>query len=218
MKQDQPFIKLGDYDIAPIRERLLAEPEAAWSRKVAQKAGNWPHRDARHLSLANSLDGRHHDAIVFPAYARYEDLVKPLLRTVSQWLGRGDRVVRVQFAWLGAGSSIAAHRDTAITLLYSHRVHVPIASNDDVEFHCGDESVCMREGEVWTFDNTRKHAVDNRGDTPRIHMIADFAEPLPPSTWLPYLKQRLYKVRTGEWSAHRALAREHGARNGRIRI
>lgn len=216
MKQPTPFVSLGEYDIGPLKSRLAAEPESAWKKSVAVQRGNWPHRDARHISLANDLDGRHHRATIFPKYADYEDLVKPLLRQIAARLNRGKKVLRIQFAWLGAGSTIAPHRDTSVTLIYSHRVHVPIETNDQVVFECGDESVNMREGEIWTFDNTLRHAVYNRGESPRIHLIADFAEPLPISAWLPYVKHRFYRLRKGDTRAHRRLVRESGAHPGTI--
>jgi hypothetical protein len=216
MKQDTPFVALGRYDIGPLKARLAAEPESSWTSAVAVQRGNWPHRDARHIALANDLDGRHHQATIFPRYAEYKDLITPLLRTIASRLNRGKNVMRLQFAWLGAGSVIAPHRDTSVTLVYSHRVHIPIATNDQVIFECGDESVNMPEGEIWTFDNTLRHAVYNKGDTPRIHLIADFAEPLPLRAWLPYMKHRLYRLRKGDTRAHRRLVREAGARVGTI--
>ncbi len=216
MRQKTPFVGLGDYDVEPLNTQLMAEPDSAWTQSVARKTGNWPHRDARHLSLANDLDGRHFKATVFPKYAEYEALLIPLLRTISTRLNRGRKVMRIQFAWLGAGSSIEPHRDTSITLVYSHRVHLPLLTNDHVTFECGDESVVMREGQIWTFDNTLRHAVYNRGETPRIHMIIDFTEPLPVSAWLPYIKHRLYRLRTGDTRAHRELAQGAGARPGSI--
>ncbi len=216
MRQEQPFIPLGTYDTWPLKEQLLAEPDSAWTRSVAEQEGNWPHRDARHISLANDLDGRHFRATIFPKYAEYEALLVPLLRTIAARLARGKKVVRIQFAWLGAGSAIARHRDTSITLLYSHRVHVPVETNDQVTFECGEQSVIMREGEIWTFDNTLRHAVHNRGETSRIHLIVDFTEPLPVRAWLPYLKHRLYRLRIGDSRAHRECARKAGAQSGSI--
>jgi len=216
MRQEQPFVPLGTYDVQPLKDQLLAEPDAAWTRSVAKQKGNWPHRDARHLSLANDLDGRHFRATIFPKYTEYQALITPLLREIASHLGRRRKVLRVQFAWLGGGSTIAPHRDTSITLLYSHRVHLPIVTNDFVTFECGKDSINMREGEIWTFDNTLRHAVYNRGDSPRIHLIADFTEPLPVKAWLPYLKQRLYRLRIGDTRAHRELARSSGARTGSI--
>lgn len=216
MRQPRPFIQYGSFDIKAIKDRLAAEPDASWTRSVARQEGNWPHRDARHISLVNDLDGRHFRPTIFPKYEEYAELMGPLLRTIATRLNRGDRVQRLQFAWLGPGSTIAPHRDTSITLLYSHRMHVPISSNEDVVFECGDDSVVMREGEIWGFDNTLRHAVYNRGETPRIHLIADFAEPLPLAAWLPYLKHRLYRLRNGDTRAHRALARSAGARSGSV--
>ena len=210
MRQEQPFVPLGTYDVQPPKDQLLAEPDAAWTRSVAKQKGNWPQRDAHHLSLANDLDDRHFRATIFPKYANYQPLITPLLREIGSRLGRGGKVVRVQFAWLGGGSTIAPRRDTSITLLYSHRVHLPIMTNDLLTVECDEDSINMREGEIWTFDNTLRHAVYNRGDMPRIYLNADFTEPLPVRAWLLYLKQRLYRLRIGDTRAHRELARNSG--------
>jgi len=36
----------------------------------------------------------------------------------------------------------------------------------------------MKEGEMWEINNMREHAVRNDGETPRVHLIVDWALPL----------------------------------------
>lgn len=218
MKQSVAFRNLGRFDVSAIQRQLHSEPDESWSKSIAKKKGNEVHRDAKHISLINDMDGRHYRGSIYPKFVEYEPLVMPVLKHAHRQLGEHTWLVRLQFAWTGPSYSIFPHRDTATTLLHAHRVHVPIASNPSVEFICGDESLVMGEGEIWCFDNSRTHAVHNRGTTPRIHMIADFAEPLPISAWPRYLQDRLRRVCNGNYFYNRRLVRKHGARPGRVSL
>ena len=55
-----------------------------------------------------------------------------------------------------------------------HRIHVPIITNDEVVFSVGGEELNMREGEMWEINNATLHAVENRSEQDRIHLIVDW--------------------------------------------
>jgi hypothetical protein len=53
------------------------------------------------------------------------------------------------------------------------RYHVVLQGLPGSLFHCGDETVCMKTGEVWAFNAHVQHAVVNNSADDRIHLIAD---------------------------------------------
>lgn len=82
---------------------------------------------------------------------------------------------------LGAGARIREHRDYDLGLPDSDlRLHVPIATDENVEFLLDGRRVPMRPGECWFLDLSRPHRVDNFGGRPRVHLVLDCR----PSPWL----------------------------------
>lgn len=75
---------------------------------------------------------------------------------------------------LGPNSHIKRHMDRGPLTSKTHRVHVPILTNEKCIFSVGDEKRNIKAGEVWIIDNVGKyHSVSNNGDTYRIHLIID---------------------------------------------
>jgi hypothetical protein len=71
------------------------------------------------------------------------------------------------------GGKILPHHDRggwhAETMNY--KVYVPLKANPECVNRCEDESVVMKPGEVWTFDNLKVHSVENNGETERVTLI-----------------------------------------------
>jgi hypothetical protein len=56
---------------------------------------------------------------------------------------------------------------------FPNRFHCVITSNSDCWFEAGGETVCMRPGELWWFNQKVEHGVRNAGNTDRIHLLFD---------------------------------------------
>src|SRR3954462_2556903 len=80
---------------------------------------------------------------------------------------------RTRLMRLDGNAEATSHTDTNYYWSQHARVHVPIVTDDDVRFICGEKSVHMRAGEAWIFDTWRKHNVLNPNPTRRIHLVAD---------------------------------------------
>ena len=80
----------------------------------------------------------------------------------------------VRLLRLHAGSKVREHRDPDLGLDGGElRIHVPVATSDDVEFVVASRKLVMREGEVWYIDFSQPHRIDNRGTSDRIHLVID---------------------------------------------
>ena len=80
----------------------------------------------------------------------------------------------VRLLKLAAGSSIKEHRDGGLSAVHGEaRVHIPIVTDDDVEFFLDGELVPMLAGETWYLDLELPHRVDNRSSRDRVHLVID---------------------------------------------
>ena len=74
---------------------------------------------------------------------------------------------------LAPGAEVPVHIDSHYYWRTHIRIHIPIITNPDVLFTCGDETVHMAPGECWVFDSFMRHEVHNRGAETRVHLVLD---------------------------------------------
>ncbi|WP_020408648.1 aspartyl/asparaginyl beta-hydroxylase domain-containing protein [Hahella ganghwensis] len=75
---------------------------------------------------------------------------------------------------LHAAAEIKPHRDLGLSAKYGEaRLHIPIESNELLEFRINDELVPMQEGELWYLNVDQTHQVLNKGSRERINLVID---------------------------------------------
>lgn len=80
----------------------------------------------------------------------------------------------VRLMGLYPGSRILEHKDYDLAFEYGAiRMHIPIVTNDKVEFYVNGKYVDMREGECWYLRLSDPHRAFNGGSANRVHMILD---------------------------------------------
>ena len=83
-------------------------------------------------------------------------------------------VTCVRLMRLTPGSVIKEHHDNDLAAEEGvARIHVPVATNDRVEFLLNGTPVTMKPGEAWYLRLADPHAVANRGDADRVHLVID---------------------------------------------
>lgn len=87
----------------------------------------------------------------------------------------GEVLARSRLMRLAAQSEVTAHVDFNYHWYNRVRIHIPIITNPEVIFYCGDEQVHMQAGECWIFDSWRRHKVVNSSDLDRVHLVVDTA-------------------------------------------
>ena len=85
-------------------------------------------------------------------------------------------VIRAMVAKLVAGGKILPHIDLAPDFAATHRIHVPLVTNDMVDFEVGGEIFHLQEGVAYEISNLDAHGVHNRSAEDRIHFIFDYFE------------------------------------------
>lgn len=75
---------------------------------------------------------------------------------------------------LAVGAEIKPHSDHCLGYEDgSFRLHIPIITNNEVEFILDGNRIIMNEGECWYIDANFIHSVANRGTIDRIHLVID---------------------------------------------
>jgi hypothetical protein len=129
----------------------------------------------------------------WPQQRRLEDgKIRPSMVTDLEWHDFGRRtdetVRRIMFtdfqgcrayqrmlSVVMPGHSIPAHIDEQDSKFVC-RVHVPLTSNHDSFFFIEDTPFNFNPGFAYRVDTTKRHAVTNDGETPRIHFMFDVGE------------------------------------------
>lgn len=112
-----------------------------------------------------------HESVNWPALNKLPQarlIIFNLMRFVE-----GERLGRVLITRTKAGGRIIPHVDGGSHAAYYDRYHVTLQNLAGSSFRCGGESVYMRPGETWWFDNAVEHEVINNSADDRITMIID---------------------------------------------
>lgn len=168
-----PWTKLPFFfDPAGLRADVEAIPAEDWVQHFNQQdyEGQWS-------SIAlRSRSGRSDEIIPMGEVFDFRDTVLlaqcPHLRAVVETFKIPKKSVRL--LRLHAGSRIKEHCDRDLGLADGElRIHVPVATNDKVEFVVANRRLILREGEAWYIDFSQPHRIHNRGASDRIHLVID---------------------------------------------
>jgi hypothetical protein len=181
--------KLGQVNIAALKEAVAAIPEEMWEAENANK----PNRrfDAldttRHIMfrfVRSFRDWR--NSFDQPLWDDWKPLVEPLLRAATEPYGYAHGAFpRVMLARMAPGGVIHPHRDENPAAKWPHKIHVPLQTNEDVTFYVDGVAYHFDEGEAVEVNNMGLHAVENRGATHRIHLIFEYYDlDQPDPAWL----------------------------------
>lgn len=182
MNFDDNFRRIGSANIEPIKALIAELDSERWQYEAHYKA----HCDTQSILLVHDSDFRHTNPTRHPALQIFGSVIRPILaiaadfydestkgRVLTEKFGTGY-FIRANLARLLPGATIAEHRDMNFSFTHSHRVHVPIITNDQVRMTVGGEILNVPEGEIYEINNRRVHSVCNSGDEPRVHLVLDY--------------------------------------------
>ena len=161
-----------DQDVSELKAKVGQLTEADWAQSDRHTQFDI-HKETQSIQLLG--DDMSHTP---PQKTRYFDLfaadVAPIIERLRDHFGNQGVFIRVLIARLNAQSEIKPHVDKGYSLINCNRVHVPLFTNDQVQFSVGGESRTLNEGEVWEINNADVHAVTNASNSPRVHLIIDW--------------------------------------------
>lgn len=107
-------------------------------------------------------------------YVKPTEACTPYLKTlIESWTEAGLYPCRARLTLLKPGGATSWHQD-APDWMYSVRIHVPIVTNTGCLFETKDEAEHLpSDGSAYFVSVNRQHRVVNRGETDRIHLIAN---------------------------------------------
>ncbi|MEI9994730.1 MAG: aspartyl/asparaginyl beta-hydroxylase domain-containing protein [Rhizomicrobium sp.] len=176
MKLPERLIELFDY---PVGDIAAAMPDAAsplWDVNPYRQTKHAVHSQTRSIIFEWISDSWQpgQEAIVL-----HSDPAPPALTRAAyacaETLNRryNGQIIRLLLAELKPRAKVAPHKDRGPGVVLVHRLHVPVVSNPGVKFFIDDVAHYLEPGIAYEFDNTRRHAVDNDSDSPRIHLMCD---------------------------------------------
>ncbi|HTU10247.1 MAG TPA: aspartyl/asparaginyl beta-hydroxylase domain-containing protein [Allosphingosinicella sp.] len=164
-----------DFDPAPLAADLAAFGEADWTRHFVRDnyEGDWsaiPLRAAEGETHPIRLIGQ---LTMVKRFVDTHFLARaPAIAAVLARLGGSPKAVRLMR--LRPGALIREHSDPDPEVdRPGVRLHVPIVTNDAVEFHLSGRPVHMAPGELWYLRLSDPHRAANRGTTDRVHLVID---------------------------------------------
>ena len=169
----EQFRDICGVDISPVLERVRLIPETEWEAENATKENNFSVFSQTHHIIARFSGGQEPESYYSTDFwSRWSDVLTPVIDAVTAHYGfvQPD-VSKVMLARLAAGGKIDPHYDVGITNHLTHKIHVPIVTNDKVWFHVGTKRFQLSVGRAYELNNTKLHSVVNRGDAARTHLI-----------------------------------------------
>lgn len=83
-------------------------------------------------------------------------------------------LLSVRLLRLSPGSVIKPHKDYCLGYEDDNfRLHIPIVTNDLIEFKLDGEQLKMLPGECWYTNVNFTHSVSNKGEIDRVHLVID---------------------------------------------
>ena len=183
------FVHIGNIDVADLKQRVLELREDQWQGEAFRQQRYEVHRDTQTVPLVFDPDFRHTHPTRLPALQMFESVLRPALKMAADHFDdspTGRKLfdeygmgyfVRANLVGLKPGGEITEHTDNNFSLVHSHRLHLPIITNEEVEFTVGDETINMKEGELYEINNRHLHSVKNAASTNRVHLIMDYVIP-----------------------------------------
>lgn len=178
----QHFIRLGEADVLPLRLQLDLHPEL-WNQNTARTtlegsahteiSDVWLRwRPPHELVSGDSYNEKFAELMWYPAIAALS-AARTILMNIMARIG-GTALGGALITRIPSCGQVKPHTDAMSwhANYYNVKVYTTIKSNPNCVNWTAGESLVMKEGECWSFDNLKEHAVYNEGAEDRITMMA----------------------------------------------
>jgi len=179
MNIDSPLKTLGDVDVEALKQAILELDEQAWLANEDRQNDYEVHRQTRSVVLV-FCDGTIEDLVVSKkeGWEYLADTAVPIMQgLIGRHYPAGGVIIRAMAANLVAGGRITPHFDSHPSFRRSHRIHVPITTNNRVRFMIDGRPFRMQVGQAYELNNQKTHSVMNSGVDDRITFIFDYMPP-----------------------------------------
>ena len=184
MDFDGKIKNCGPVDISTIKKKVQGLAPRAWKKDSIDRkflAGSRPGNalfvitDMPHNYSGKSYDGMLNGMINVFLGGGWNLLNRPTMELIKDHvmpIYSDCLPIRIQYAELPPGKTIAPHNDRGI-LAEIHRLHVPLITHSGVNFYIENEQFFLEEGYLYELNNVKSHGVHNSSNIIRIHLLID---------------------------------------------
>lgn len=177
MTEDFNFKKYGAVDAGSLQQKVIAAA-FDWDAFTFRQETYKVHRETRTVPLIYDETNFFH-LKVREQYAAFEPEIEAIQKIIEDGMQEKGRVRIAVLIKLDKHATIYPHMDKGPFFKITHRFHIPVFTNPGCLFTVDNETINMKEGEIWEINNDNKiHSVENKGDTDRIHLVIDWSRML----------------------------------------
>ncbi len=169
-------------DVKPLVAELNAAPDV-WLANTSRQRKVRCQRDTRNIFLRVAVrplppGARNANDVHASRVARYASKFPKTLAFCQQFADlQGYELGRVTLVALQPHGWVRPHVDAGAYYRIRDRFHLVLVSPGGSPLTAKSETVVMREGELWAFDNKARHEARNPSGEPRVHLIFDVLPP-----------------------------------------
>ncbi|MCH8622632.1 aspartyl/asparaginyl beta-hydroxylase domain-containing protein [Undibacterium sp. TS12] len=174
------FLKIAqDINVQPLQMALIRQPELFGNRTSRSDAYASPHQQMTDIWVRyNAYENLkrdpekfndEHDSVWYP-----EATALPQVRPIVSWLMshvEGERLGGVLITKIPPGGKIAPHVDMGWHAKYYEKYYIPVQNDQGALFCFEDGIIEPQPGDVYWFNNSRPHWVENHSQRDRIALI-----------------------------------------------
>lgn len=168
------------FHVEPLLKQIAAHPEVWDTHKLRTESYGTPHTQVsdiwvRYNDWAN-FDGdaakfvlEPHESVWYPV----ADIIPEVRYLVSQVMTavNGEELGGVLITRVPPGGEVAPHIDNGWHARYYQKYAIQLKGNENQVFWFQDSELRSLPGDLYTFDNSKLHAVYNKSDEERITLI-----------------------------------------------
>lgn len=174
MKLNSNYNIIDTFDISNIINEITNLDASVWDLDKSRQNNFGPHIKTKSIFI-NNIDLKW-NGVGYPLETHHinDGLNEHTKKIYNDLEARFDgKVGRTLYINLPVGEKVTPHIDGGYYLMNVHRCHIPIFTNDDVDFLLNNETINMKAGICYEINNGNTHGVHNRGKTDRIHLLID---------------------------------------------
>lgn len=166
---------LKDVNLAPLLQEI-EQNEDAWLANTARQDNIKVQRETQTIGLRNpvnrpDLQTNENQESEWSNLAQRFPLACNFMKKIAD--AEGGELSRAVIVRLQPKGSVYLHVDHGAYYLIRGRYHLVLKSDEGSILMSGGETVRMREGELWWFDNLQHHQSLNNSESWRTHFIFD---------------------------------------------
>lgn len=174
VKKPENILELGAVDISSIQHLVERISEKVWNLENEGKENDFDcFHHTRHI-IFRFIEGMrdHRRFYSNPIWDFWQHQLLPVMnKVIIPYNFQKPVFPKAMLARLAAGAVIDRHRDGAGSNLYTHKIHIPIRTNEKAHLIINDKPFHLREGFAYEVNNIVPHAAENLGTEDRIHLI-----------------------------------------------